>query len=128
MCRFNQVFVPLLALLVIQYSCKESSGKTPVNSYEISCAEAKQLVDSEIVFLDVRTPSEISDGKIKNAIELDFRSDDFQEQLLKLPKNDEYVVYCRSGNRSGQAMEMMKQSGFQKVKNLSGGYTAWSKQ
>ncbi|MEZ5030799.1 MAG: rhodanese-like domain-containing protein [Saprospiraceae bacterium] len=48
------------------------------------------------------------------------------EALQRLPKDKPVFVYCRSGNRSGQAMDQMKKMGFREVYNLQGGIGAWS--
>lgn len=99
------------------------------NKINIDVAEAKTLInDRKIVLLDVRTPEEIALGKINDAIEIDYSSDDFQDKLTKLDKNLEYIVYCAAGGRSAKAVSAMQQMGFSKVHNLTSGYTGWSQQ
>ena len=49
--------------------------------------------------LDIRTPAEVDEGHIDGAIFVDFRSPDFAEQIVKLPKNADYIMHCRSGGR-----------------------------
>lgn len=73
-------------------------------------------VDS--VILDVRTPDEYMSGHIKGAINIDFYAPDFQNQVDKLDKDKDYKVYCRSGNRSGQSVNLMKKLGFKNVENV----------
>jgi rhodanese-related sulfurtransferase len=80
------------------------------------------------VILDVRTPAEFSQGYIENAKNIDFYANTFRNQLDKLDKQKTYLVYCRSGNRSGKTLRMMEQSGFEKVYNLTGGIGQWSRQ
>jgi rhodanese-related sulfurtransferase len=46
-------------------------------------------------------------------------------QIKNLPKDKTYLIYCRSGNRSAQACEIMGEEGFENVKNLSGGIMRW---
>lgn len=79
-----------------------------------------------VVVLDVRTPEETAQGKIQGAIELDFRSPDFAAEVAKLDPEKTYLVYCRSGNRSGKACHLMAEKGFKNLFNLSGGYLAWN--
>ncbi|MFH2131179.1 MAG: rhodanese-like domain-containing protein [bacterium] len=79
----------------------------------------------DFIMMDVRTPAETATGKIGNPIELDFLSPGFPNALQKLDKQKAYFVYCRSGNRSGQAMALMKQMGFQRVFNMTGGIRDW---
>ena len=59
---------------------------------------------------------------------IDFYNPDFQELLQKLEKNKPVYVYCRSGRRSGIAMNMMKEMGFVAVYNLDGGIKSWQAQ
>jgi rhodanese-related sulfurtransferase len=76
--------------------------------------------------LDVRTAGEFAGGSIKGAKNLDVTSSQFQQALKTLDKNKEYFVFCRSGNRSGSACDMMSKEGF-KAYNLAGGIGAWPK-
>jgi rhodanese-related sulfurtransferase len=77
------------------------------------------------VIIDVRTPSEIAAGKIDGALELDFFAPDFGQKVLAFDKDKSYFIYCRSGNRSGQACAMMSQNGFKHLCNLAGGMMSW---
>lgn len=79
----------------------------------------------DTVILDVRTAGEYSSSKIKGAKNLDIMSPGFVNQVKNLPKDKTYLVYCRSGNRSGQACDIMADLGFEKLKNLSGGIMRW---
>jgi len=77
--------------------------------------------------LDVRTAEEVSEGKIPNAINIDFYSNTFEQQASKLDKNKTILVYCRSGRRSAGAAEVLAKKGY-KVINLDGGITNWQAQ
>lgn len=82
--------------------------------------------DSNAVILDVRTDAEVGEGMVPKAIHLDiYRGQDFVAELEKLDKNKNYYVYCRSGNRSGQACKLMNQIGFDNTYNLMGGMLEW---
>lgn len=81
--------------------------------------------ESEGIIIDVRTPEEFREQRIANSINLDFYSDDFANQLNKLDKNQSYKIYCRSGNRSGQTLEIMRELGFTNVVNLDGGIQSY---
>ena len=74
--------------------------------------------------LDVRTAGEFAGGSIKDAKNLDVTSAQFQQALKTMDKDKEYFVFCRSGNRSGSACDMMSAQGY-KAYNLSGGIGAW---
>ncbi|MEY8019697.1 rhodanese-like domain-containing protein [Muriicola sp. SD30] len=82
--------------------------------------------DSNAVILDVRTPEEIEEGIIKDAMHIDiYTGQAFVDELQKLDKSKNYYVYCRSGNRSGQACAIMNSLGFDNAYNLQGGVLEW---
>ena len=89
---------------------------------------AEQLAgDDNAVVLDVRTDAEVADGIIPNAIHLDiYKGQEFISDIEDLDKSKNYYVYCRSGNRSGQACKIMEQLGFENAYNLEGGILAWT--
>lgn len=76
------------------------------------------------VILDVRTSYEFDAGHIVNAKNLDFEDPNFKNEVKKLDKNTVYFVYCRSGNRSSQAVTIMKNNGIKKIYELQGGINA----
>jgi len=73
----------------------------------------------------VRTPEEFADGHIENAINLDYYSETFGDELNKLDKNKTYLVYCRSGRRSRNALDIMEELNFREAYNMSGGIIEW---
>lgn len=81
--------------------------------------------DPKFVILDVRTPQEYQSGHIAGAVNIDFYASDFPKQLNALDKSKTYVVYCRSGHRSGQAVSLMKQLGFTHIYDIQGGLSTW---
>ena len=74
--------------------------------------------------IDVRTRDEFKAGTLPGATNIDFFSPSFREQFGKLDKSKEYFLFCRSGNRSGQACKLLAREGY-KVHNLAGGIGAW---
>ena len=88
--------------------------------------EAQALIDTgEVKLLDVRTPEEFAEGHIAGAENIDFYAADFADQIGALDQGEKYVVYCRSGNRSGQATALMADKGFGSVTDVDGGIVAW---
>ena len=82
--------------------------------------------DANAVILDVRTDAEVAEGIIKNAIHIDiYKGQGFIDEIEALDKTKNYYVYCRSGNRSGQACSVMNQLGFENAYNLLGGILEW---
>lgn len=93
---------------------------------EISVADAKPLIGSGTVFVDVREPPEWRDGTVEDAPRiprdvLEWRSS--SDEPLK-DKSVAVVVYCKSGGRSAVDAQTMQQLGFDNVKSLAGGYEA----
>jgi rhodanese-related sulfurtransferase len=84
-----------------------------------------RLGQDDFVLLDVRTPGEHELMHIPGDINVDYHSPDFYRALLKLPRDKDYVVYCRSGARSGRTVELMRELDFNSAQNLAGGINAW---
>lgn len=122
----KQILPALLILLTI-HSVSMSQDSAPV-AKNVNAAEFAKLIASKAgIILDVRTPQEVKKGAITNSVNIDFFADDFAAQITKLDKNKPIYVYCASGGRSGEAMEMMSKIGFKTIYNLEGGYSAWTK-
>ncbi len=97
------------------------------NQYEITPAELAAWLarDDRPFLLDVRNPHEVAIAAIPGTDKL-IPVDQLPERLHELDSSLEMVVYCRSGARSGRAVELLKSAGFRKVKNLVGGVLRWS--
>ncbi len=95
----------------------------------ISVDEAASITEDppdDLVVLDVRTPEEYAEGHLEGAVLVDFYDADFTDQLAALDSDVPYLVYCRSGNRSGQTLDVMEQLGFTSAVDVDGGIVAWS--
>lgn len=134
--RIIAVYGSIVLTLLLCFSCKQSpkvADSTTTPSHHtfklIDVSGAKELMkNNAVVILDVRTPEETAEGTISDkVIELDYHSSDFKEKLNLFDKQKEYLVYCRSGGRSGKTLKMMKELGFENCSDLDGGYTAWQK-
>lgn len=73
------------------------------------------LVNGGAFLVDVRTPGEFADGNVKGSVNIPL--DQVKNQLSKFKAKDNIVVFCRSGNRSGQAKSILEQNGFNNVTN-----------
>ena len=82
--------------------------------------------DSAAVLVDVRSIEEYQEGHLRNAVMIDFRHDDFKEKISAYDKNETYFLYCRSGNRSMRAAELMQKMGFIAIYNLKGGLSVFT--
>lgn len=98
-------------------------------SEELTAVQFREKLDASpgSILIDVRTPEEVEDGKIPNALNIDFNADDFEDRLSKLDRNRTCFVYCAAGVRSGKAVAIMKELGFTRVYDLGSGYKGWVK-
>lgn len=101
--------------------------KAEMGYKHITAEEFKRIQEEnpDVVLLDVRTPAEVRHGKIPGSANIDIMDRQFVEKVGKLDKGKTYLVYCRSGNRSGQACANMAEKGFQNLYNLKGGISHW---
>ncbi len=121
------LFLAFLPIATFTNGCgsveTDSGGVRLVTATEAASITADPPAD--LVVLDVRTPDEFAAGHLDGAVMIDFYSDDFAEQIAVLDPNASYVLYCRSGNRSGQAASIMKSLGFNDVADIDGGIMSW---
>ncbi|HRJ99615.1 MAG TPA: rhodanese-like domain-containing protein [Ignavibacteria bacterium] len=97
-----------------------------MNHKDIDTKTFKTLTELDAyVLIDVRTTEEFNEGHLRDSINIDFYKPDFEDALDELDKRKKYLVYCRSGNRSRQAMFLMRDLGFEEVNNLSEGIISW---
>ncbi|MDH6532179.1 phage shock protein E [Aurantimicrobium minutum] len=87
-----------------------------------ACAPAADpiAVGENTIIVDVRTPAEYNEGHLEGAVNIDVQAPDFLIILGQLPTDGDYIVYCRSGNRSAQAVEIMTTKGFTNVTDAGG--------
>ena len=91
---------------------------------EVDAATVAALTSNPAVFvLDVREPSEYAEGHIPGVTLIPLGT--LGERLDEIPTDRPVIVTCRSGNRSGQAVEFLRQQGYDNVHNMAGGILAW---
>ncbi len=105
------------------------SACTSVDEKAISAIEFKTLVDAkECIIVDVRTVDEFMDGHITGAATIDLYSETFEHKFRFMDTSLCLALYCENGNRSGQALELLKNElGFVNLVHLEGGIDAWKK-
>jgi rhodanese-related sulfurtransferase len=91
----------------------------------IDVNEFETLKEQGYKLIDVRTPTEHFGARIDNSVLADIYSPDFKKVIDKLDKEEYYLIYCRSGNRSRTACDFLRKWGFKNVLNLSGGIISW---
>ncbi len=100
-----------------------------VNGSEIQPKDVAKLLKEtpkEIVLLDVRNKNEVDFCTIEGSIHIPLP--ELQSRFGELDSAADMIVYCRSGGRSRMAVDFLKQSGFKKLRNMTGGILLWSEQ
>ena len=93
----------------------------PIDDFE---KKYKETPNAQLI--DVRTTGEYGGGHLPKAQNIDYKSADFTEKIQTLDKSKPVFLYCLSGGRSGEAMTILKQNGFNEVYNMGGGYLKWT--
>jgi len=107
-------------------TAKTSASNTSGKIQSIDPEQFKKLLYlDEIQLVDVRTQEEFQAGHIKDALNIDIKQANFKSKLSSFDKNKPILVYCRSGKRSSDAAEILKEMGFTKIVSLEGGMIAW---
>lgn len=113
-----------ISVVLLFFSCNQKlpqEGLTHVNPKEF-----QSLISNENVqLIDVRTEKEYIEGHIPGAINMDYFSTDFSEQISKLNKENPIFIYCRSGKRSLKSAIKFKEIGYVQIYNLEGGILDW---
>ena len=87
--------------------------------------KARKDAGEKLNIVDVREPYENAEFNIGGTLVPLGKIQAMQLDDLEEYKNEELIVYCRSGNRSGQACQILEMAGFKNVKNLTGGMLNW---
>ena len=85
---------------------------------ESSISEDAVVVQSDAIIIDVRTPEEFAAGHLEGAVLIDIKDASFDSKIAALDPDAAYIVYCRSGNRSAQAVERMRGAGIDDITDL----------
>ena len=112
-----------LLLSVLVFNCQTKTNK---NVARLSPEEFQLFINNDsIQLIDVRKPSEFVTGHIPNAVNIDFLSEDFASNIIKLNKEKPVYIYCRSGKRSNESVIEFEKAGFTKIYDLEGGVLNW---
>ena len=114
--------IALFASVLLLAGCSSGSSAIDQSVSEFS----SKVTEAGVITLDVRTPGEFNEGHIEGALLVDFESGNFENEIAALDKTKTYAVYCRSGSRSGQAVNVMREAGFTNIYNLNGGIIDWA--
>jgi len=78
------------------------------------------------VLLDIRTEAEVAASHLSGAETLDFYDPSFGDEIASMDRETTFLLYCRTGNRTGQASDILRDLGFARVYDLKGGLSAWT--
>jgi rhodanese-related sulfurtransferase len=124
MIRLKAFFIAsaLAAASVMPTMAQPAPAQVPL----IEPAQVRGLLSlgGKITVVDVRTPEEWNQGHIDGATLMPL--DALPNTYTKLPKTGKLIVYCRSGHRSGQAVQFLLAHGYTNAVSMNGGYMAWS--
>lgn len=113
-------FVVLIILSIADVSYAQQTKNVDVKEFKMLMDKAANKI-----ILDVRTDSEVAQGGLPNAVQIDYNGSNFDSQIDKLDKNKPVFVYCAVGGRSGKTAAILAKKGFKNVYNLAGGINAW---
>ena len=120
----NKVMKRLFLVLTLSFSLNSLSTELwTVNELKDSISETER----ELVLLDVSTQSEYDSGQINNAINISHEKILESPELLAEYKDNQIVVFCRSGVRAGKVIQLLESLGFDDIIDIDGDMLAWSK-
>ena len=112
--------VALVALIVV--IVLSVSGSNPLAD-QITVQAAHQMYEEGAFLLDVREPDEWEDYRIPDTTLIPLSQ--LKSRVNEVPRDQEVVVVCRSGNRSQEGRDILLEAGFEKVTSMSGGILEW---
>ncbi len=123
--RTSVIVIGVVAVLAILAAFNTQDFFRSDNYGDVTVNEAWSLIQSKpgLVILDVRTQSEYDEAHIEGAILIPVQ--ELPDRLDELSKNDEILVYCRTGNRSSTAVGIMEDDGFSKIYHMNQGISVW---
>lgn len=117
-----------LALLVSLAGCGQPSSSSSADEGAVKYMDSKTSyteLQKGAVALDIRTPQEYTGGHLAEALHIDWYGSEFASKVEKLDRDQTYVVYCATSNRSRKAVERMAQMGFQNLILMTDGFQGW---
>ena len=123
--NFKLLIVGLMVLSIFGRPVASSAEVTPITANQAHRLIEEKQGSVDFVILDIRTPNEFAAGHISGAVLLDYYAPDFIQKLQKLDKSTSYLIYCRSGNRSGRTLQLVEKMGFSKIYHLQRGIIDW---
>lgn len=117
-----------LSLSLFAVSCGNGAKKEDSPEIRVTVAEAKEVLEEkeDLLVLDVRTDAEFQAGALPDAVLIPY--DQLEKRIAEVEayKEKPILLYCRSGNRSAQALAVLEKAGFKEIYHMYQGYSAWN--
>lgn len=128
--RITKILIMLLVLSVVLSGCAKKSDMVEKDDEivtDVSIEEAKEIIESQedLIILDVRTKEEFDAGHIEGAIQIPVEELKNRVSEIEEYKDEPLLVYCRSGNRSSKAVDILVDNDFTNIKHMNQGYMNW---
>ncbi len=104
---------------------KSFSKSKNVKVHEVVKLMEEYKKSEKLVILDVRTPEEYENGCLPGALNIDIQDKSFYKTIQPLDRSKMYLVYCKSGIRSEEAITVMNKLGFKNVLHMFEGMDGW---
>lgn len=106
---------------------KQAVGQASTGPEDVDVNRFEELLQQEgMQVLDVRTPEEIAQGYVEGAVFINWHDAEFENKAKNVLNTDlPLTVYCKSGGRSSQAVNVLHAAGFGKIYNYTGGMSEW---
>ena len=111
----------LLATLASVVALAAEPALVPISQEAL--LERQQKGDETLYVLDVRSPEEYASGHVPGAINIPY--DQIASRMAEVPKDQDVVLYCKSGRRAGIAAEVLAGQGYERLQHLEGDIVAW---
>ncbi len=118
-----QIGVLIIVALIIYLLLQMGGRNNTVLASTVSVNEAYQMVQDGALVLDVRTVEEWNEFHVTNSMFIPL--DQLPARLNEVPRDRQIVVVCRSGNRSQQGRDILRNAGFEQVTSMTGGLNEW---
>jgi len=96
----------------------------PAPAISVEDLKARRDRGDSLTLVDVREPHEWAISDLSGSMKVPLGT--LPQRLAELPKEAEIVVYCRTGGRSANAVQFLRQRGYEKAYNLAGGINHWA--
>lgn len=122
------LFVLLIGMVgcVGKLGSENGNATATVSTIKADEFERQLSAHPDAQLIDVRTPEEFERGHLQNAVNIDVHGKEFENMVEALDKERPVMVYCKSGGRSADACEQLRNLGFKNIYGLDGGMMAWT--